>query len=125
MFLNPALTIIDGVVAMDGAGPISGRTRPLGWFISGTDPIACETICGELVNIEPRELPIVKTARQMGVGCCDPEEVRVLGDNLSKNVCADFELAEPIPLRFTLPRICKSVVKQIILLAKSALNKVK
>ena len=52
-FLNPALTIIDGVMAMDGQGPIRGRTRPLGWLIGGTDPMACETVCCKLVNIKP------------------------------------------------------------------------
>ncbi len=29
-FLKPAFTIIDGVIAMDGPGPIKGRARPLG-----------------------------------------------------------------------------------------------
>jgi len=58
-YLKPALTIIDGVTAMDGAGPIRGRARPLGWIIGGTDPIACETVCANLVDIEPESLPIV------------------------------------------------------------------
>jgi len=119
-FLNPALTIIDGVMVMDGAGPIRGRTRPLGWLISGTEPIACETVCCKLVNIKPEELPIIKTARQMGAGCCDPEKIKILGDEFPENTCADFELAKPIPLRFSFLHVCKSIGKQIVLLAKSA-----
>jgi uncharacterized protein (DUF362 family) len=65
-FLNPALTIIDGVIAMDGPGPINGRARPLGWLLGGTDPFALEVICSKLVNINPENVPIVKTAKQMG-----------------------------------------------------------
>lgn len=121
-FLNPALTIIDGVMAMDGAGPIRGRTRPLGWLIGGTEPIACETVCCKLVNIRPEELPIIKTARQMGLEYCNLEKIKILGDELPENPCTDFELAKPIPLRFTLPHVCKSIGKQIILLAKSAVK---
>jgi uncharacterized protein (DUF362 family) len=124
-FLNPALTIIDAVIVMDGPGPIRGRARPLGWLIGGTEPIACETICCKLVNIKPEELPIIKTARQMGIGCCEPDKIKITGDNFSKSVCRDFVLAKPVPLRFSLLHVCKSICKQIILLAKSAVKRIK
>jgi uncharacterized protein (DUF362 family) len=64
-FLNPALTIIDGIIAMDGPGPINGRARPLGWLLGGIDPFALEVICSKLVNINPENLPIIRTARKM------------------------------------------------------------
>ena len=118
-FLNPALTIIDAVWAMDGRGPIRGRARPLGWLIGGTDPIACETICCKLVNIKPDDLPMIKTARRMGFGCSDPTKIGIAGDDFSESVCTDFELAKPVPLRFSLPHVCKSICKQILLLAES------
>lgn len=121
--LNPVLTIIDGVMAMDGPGPIRGRTRPLGWLIGGTDPIACETVCCKLVDIKPEELPIIKTARRMKFGCSEPEEIKISGDELSGNICADFEPAKLIPLRFSLLHVCKSIGKQILLLAKAGTQK--
>jgi len=124
-FLNPALTIIDAVIAMDGPGPIRGRARPLGYLLGGTEPIACETVCCKLVNIKPEELPIIKTARQMGFGCSDPDKIEITGDNFSKSVCTDFELGKPVPLRFSLLHVCKSIGKQIILLAKAAIKRIK
>jgi uncharacterized protein (DUF362 family) len=123
-FLNPALTIIDGIVVMDGPGPIKGRARPLGWLIGGTEPIACETICCELVNIKPDDLPIIKTARQVGFGCSDLSRIEILGDGLPQNICMDFKLAEPVPIRFSLPHVCRSICKQILLLAKSAVKRI-
>jgi uncharacterized protein (DUF362 family) len=122
-FLKPALTIIDAVSVMDGPGPIKGRARPLGYLIGGTEPIACETICCELVNIKPDELPIIKTARQMGFGCSEPDKIKVIGDNFPQTVCTDFELPKLIPLRFSLLHVCKSICRQILLLAKSAIKK--
>jgi len=119
-FLSPALTIIDAVTAMDGPGPIRGRARPVGYLLGGTEPIACEVICCKLVNIKPEELPIIKTARQMGFGCSDLDKIRIVGDDFPETVCTDFKLAEPVPLRFSLPHVCKSICKQILLLAKSA-----
>lgn len=123
-FLNPALTIIDAVTVMDGPGPIRGRARPLGWLVGGTDPVACETICCKLVNISPDDLPIIKTARRMGFGCSDPDKIEIAGDDFPQSPCTDFALARPTPLMFSLPHVCKSVCKQIILLAKSATKKI-
>jgi uncharacterized protein (DUF362 family) len=122
-FLNPALTIIDAVTVMDGPGPIRGRARPLGWLVGGTDPVACETICCKLVNISPDDLPIIKTARRTGFGCSDPSRIEIAGDDLPQNPCTDFALARPTPLRFSLLHVCKSICKQIILLAKSTAKK--
>jgi uncharacterized protein (DUF362 family) len=122
-YINPALTIIDAVTAMDGPGPIRGRARPLGWLIGGTDPIACETICAKLVNIEPENIPIIKTAKQLGFGCSDPAQIQLVGDDFLQSVCTDFMLPKMIPIRFSLPHVCKSICKQILLLSKSAARK--
>ena len=122
-YINPALTIIDAVTAMDGPGPIHGRARPLGWLISGTDPIACETICAKLVNIEPEDIPIIKTAKQMGFGCSDPAKIEIAGDDFSQSTCTDFTLPQLVPIRFSFPHVCKSICKQILLIAKSTAKK--
>jgi len=116
--LAPALTIIDGIAAMDGPGPISGRTRKLGWLIAGQDPIACETVCSELVNIDPADLPIVSTAKAMTFGCHDRNKIQTLGDNYAKNIATDFHLPNLVPVGFSLIHVCKSVCKQILLLAR-------
>jgi len=121
-YLNPALTIIDAVTAMDGPGPIRGRARPLGWLIGGTDPIACETICAKLVNIEPEDVPIIKTAKQISFGCSDPTKITIAGDDFPQSICTDFKLPELIPIRFSLLHVCKSICKQILLLIKSAVK---
>jgi uncharacterized protein (DUF362 family) len=117
--LNPTLTIIDGVIAMDGPGPISGRARPLGWLIGGTEPIAAEIVCSKLINLDCDRLPIVRTAKQIGFGCNNFDDIEITGDQFPENVCTDFVLAEQIPIRFSLLRVCKSISKQILMLARS------
>jgi uncharacterized protein (DUF362 family) len=124
-YLNPALTIIDAVTAMDGPGPIRGRARPLGWLIGGTEPIACETICAKLIDIEPANIPIIRTARQIEFGCSDPAQIEITGDGFSPGTCTDFKLPELVPIRFSLMHVCKSVCKQIFLLAKAAIKRLR
>lgn len=122
-YLNPALTIIDAITAMDGPGPIHGRARPLGWLIGGTDPIACETICARLVNIEPEDMPIINKAKQIDFGCSDPAKITIAGEDFPQSVCTDFILPELVPIRFSMPHVCKSICKQVLLLSKSTARK--
>jgi len=122
-YLNPALTIIDAVIVMDGPGPINGRARPLGWIIGGTDPIACEIICAKLVGIAPENLPIIKSAKKAGFGCSEPAKIQIAGDKFPEQICTDFQLPKMIPIRFSLPHVCKSICKQGFLLAKSIIIK--
>jgi uncharacterized protein (DUF362 family) len=120
-FLKPALTIIDGIVAMHRQGPIRGTSKPLGWLIGGVDPIACETICCRLINIEPGQLPMVRTAQQIGFGCSNLDQIGIVGDPLPAP-CTDFELADTAPLKFSFGRVCHSIIRQVLLLAHNRTN---
>jgi len=121
-YLKPAITIIDGVMAMDAQGPICGRTRPLGWLIAGTNPFQCEIVCARLIRMAPDELPIIKTARRMGLLNAELEAPEILGDSPSSAICTDFQLPKLVPIRFSLLHVCKSIAKQFLLLMRSAMN---
>lgn len=118
-YLRPVLTIIDGIVAMHGQGPIRGKSKALGWLIGGIDPIACEAVCCRLIAIEPQRLPILRAAQRIGYGCSDPSGVEIAGDPLPATPCPDFEPAELTPVKFTLGRVCRSITRQIVLLARA------
>ena len=117
--LNPVLNIIDGIVAMEGQGPINGDAKQLGYLVAGVDPAACERVCCELVGFNPVDLPLLTTAGKMGVGISKDKSINIVGDTFEKPVCPDFEPAIQTPLRFTFLRICKSIAKQCIILLKS------
>ena len=119
-YLRPVLTIIDGIVAMHGQGPIRGPSRPLGWLIAGRDPLACETVCCRLVGLAPEQLPIIQAARRIDFGCSDPGRIEIVGSPLPMTPCPDFELARLTPVKFTLGRVCRSLTRQILLLARGA-----
>ena len=119
---KPALTIIDGVIAMEGPGPINGKARRLGCLVGGADPLACELVCCKLINFDPLQLPIIQTAMRMNLGCGDFDEIDLVGDDYSKFVCTDFIPAELTPLEFSLPRVIKSVSKHLSLLIRGCLS---
>ena len=110
-FIPPTLTLIDGITAMEGAGPINGSSRALGWIIGGTDAIACELVCAQLIDKHPDLFPIIRTAQSLQYGCCQSQHISIKGDSPSEGICPDFQLPELIPLRFTLARVIKRIIK--------------
>jgi uncharacterized protein (DUF362 family) len=111
--VRPAITIVDGIVAMEGQGPIQGRARALGWLVGGADAIACEMTCARLVNVDPDQVPLIRAARHIGFGCPSPGAVGLVGDDPSEGLCRDFRMAEPAPIRFSLLRVVKSIARGI------------
>jgi len=116
--LAPVLNVIDGIVGMEGQGPISGQPRDVGYLIAGTDPVACERVCCDLVGFDAGDLPLLTTAEKMGTGISNDEPITIVGDAFVKPVCPNFKPATQTPLRFSLPHICKSIAKQILILLK-------
>jgi uncharacterized protein (DUF362 family) len=54
--VRPALTIVDGVTAMEGDGPIMGRARPLGFIAMGTDLAAVDATCARVIGLDPENI---------------------------------------------------------------------
>lgn len=119
--LKPVLNIIDGVVAMEGQGPISGQPKQLGLIIAGQDPVACEQVCCQAIGMDYWTLPILQTAERNGHPLFEENQIQIVGDGVVLPVCRDFVPANLIPLRFGFVRICKSIAKQGYLLTKNAL----
>ncbi|HEV56884.1 MAG TPA: DUF362 domain-containing protein [Phycisphaerales bacterium] len=117
--LAPVVTIVDGIVAMEGTGPIRGRPRALGVLCGGPNPIACEHVCCAIAGFDPRTLPILQTARRQGIGPRSLDEIKIVGKSLEDVFCRDFEPAEQRPLRFSLPRVGRSIMRQVFLLLRA------
>jgi uncharacterized protein (DUF362 family) len=45
--------IVDGIVGMDGNGPIQGKPKPVGAIVSGHDAVAVDATCCRIMQIEP------------------------------------------------------------------------
>jgi len=45
--------IADGIVAMEGNGPLNGTPRPLGRIVLADDPVAADATCARLMGFDP------------------------------------------------------------------------
>ena len=59
--------IADGIMAMEGNGPLNGTARPLGKIVLSGDPVAADATCARLMGFEPdRIVHIREGARFLG-----------------------------------------------------------
>jgi len=67
LHIRPALTIADGIVAMEGSGPQSGDLRPLGLLAASEDAILLDAFLSRFVGLPPQRLPTLQAAKRKGI----------------------------------------------------------
>jgi uncharacterized protein (DUF362 family) len=83
--VRPGLAIVDGVVGMEGDGPIMGTPRSVGALLMGTDPVAVDACAARVMGFVPDRLPYLATAGEF-LGHIDAGRIDVRGDGLQRFV---------------------------------------
>lgn len=83
---RPSLSIVDGIVGMEGMGPIDGTPVRVGTLLFGTDPVATDHATARVMGFNPNDLQLLEICRRHGVGTF---QYKLLGVNLSQ-VRVDF-----------------------------------
>ncbi len=88
--IAPAVTLVDGVLAMEGDGPSGGTPRQLGYTFASRDVFALDRFLAEkgpclliaaVMGREPQETPLLRQAKERGWGSEAPV---LIGDALEK-----------------------------------------
>jgi len=89
--LKPALTVIDGFVAMEGKGPVNGTPVNMNLILAGTDPVATDATACRVMGIDPNNIKHIKKANDKGIGTIN--DIQILGEPL-ENVIHPFKKAK-------------------------------
>jgi uncharacterized protein (DUF362 family) len=82
--LSPQLTVIDGIVGMEGYGPSFGDPVELDLVIASTDVVAADSVACRIMGFRLQEVRHISLAAQQGLGIADLERIRIVGEPLSK-----------------------------------------
>ncbi|MGE5529386.1 MAG: DUF362 domain-containing protein [Patescibacteria group bacterium] len=74
------LTVMDGILAMDGPGPRHGRARHAGLLLGATDPLALDFVLADITGIPAADVPHLRLAIERGLPQADPANRRIAGD---------------------------------------------
>ncbi|MHB8868992.1 MAG: DUF362 domain-containing protein [Thermoleophilia bacterium] len=89
--VQPRLSVMDAVVAMEGDGPgLGGTPRFLGAVLASPDPVALDLAACDLVGLDPRRVPVLTAAEERGLWTGDGGSVTLVGDDAAPLRVNDF-----------------------------------
>jgi uncharacterized protein (DUF362 family) len=83
--------IVDGIVGMEGNGPIQGTPKQAGVLVMGSDLPAVDATCCRIMGIDPSRVDYLRMASERGLGVIEEAHVEQRGETI-KAVHTPFEL---------------------------------
>ena len=84
--VQPDLAVLDGVVGMEGEGPVRGTPVEQGVALASTDWVAADRIGVELMGIDYDEIKYVQWCSAAGMGNDDLSKITVMGPDYKQHI---------------------------------------
>ncbi len=79
-----AYAVVDGIVGMEGDGPLYGNAVPSGAIVVGDDLIAVDATCARMMGFDPSGIDYLAFAGWAGVGAIDTNKIELAGEPLAR-----------------------------------------
>ena len=96
--IKPRLYIMDGIIAMEGNGPRSGKTKQLNIILLSTDPIALDATACRIINLNPEFVPTSKLGEKAGLGTYHAENIEIVGEQIDAFIDKSFNVNRTAPV---------------------------
>lgn len=93
--LKPHFAIVDGIVGMEGDGPIMGDPKKVGVLVMGRNLAAVDATCCRIMGVDPYQVSYLERADNW-IGPISERAIEQRGD-LIASVRTNFNLIEAIP----------------------------
>src|SRR4030042_4739334 len=109
--IQPGLTILDGIIGMEGNGPNSGRPIPLGLILASGDSLSLDQIVCDLLGILRKSLLTNRVAFEQGI---EMGSIDVLGEKVEEVKISNFEFPTLFQMDWGLPRFLSKALKNTL-----------
>jgi hypothetical protein len=75
--------VMDGTFAGDGPGPRCMVPHEKDILLASGDQVAIDAIAAKVMGFDPLKLDFIRLAHERGLGCGDPREIEVVGEDIS------------------------------------------
>jgi uncharacterized protein (DUF362 family) len=79
---KPDLTIMDGIIGMEGEGPISGSPKKMDLVLASEDVLALDVTACQVMRINPVHVDHLQKAAYYGIGESNPSKIEVMGESI-------------------------------------------
>jgi uncharacterized protein (DUF362 family) len=80
--VRPDFAIVDGIVGMEGNGPIQGTPKPCGVLVFGDDPVAVDATCCRVMGFNPARVNYLARAGTL-LGHIQAEKIEQRGESIA------------------------------------------
>jgi len=80
LYLKFDLAIVDGVISMEGNGPVFGRAKRTSFIMAGRDLVAVDAVCSAIIGFKPEVVLTNKIGEKLGLGNADLSNIDLVGD---------------------------------------------
>jgi uncharacterized protein (DUF362 family) len=81
---TPELAIVDGIVGMEGDGPLNGTPRKVGALIMGIDLLAVDATACRLMQLNPERIGHLVLAHRKRLGLLRAEDIDQIGESIAR-----------------------------------------
>jgi uncharacterized protein (DUF362 family) len=78
---RPDFAIVDGIIGMEGNGPIQGTPKASGVLVLGNDPVAVDATCCRIMALAPERVKYLARAGTL-LGHLNIDKIQQLGENI-------------------------------------------
>jgi uncharacterized protein (DUF362 family)/NAD-dependent dihydropyrimidine dehydrogenase PreA subunit len=112
---RPALTIVDGITAMEGEGPSTGgKLRQLNTLLASSDCVALDSILALIMGIKPYDVLTTKEAAHRELGMPDIRFIDICGEKLQDVIGEPFLLPTTSIARKSWPKPLIDIARRLI-----------
>ena len=75
--------VMDGTIVGDGPGPRCMVPTIRDYILASSDQVAIDAISAKMQGFDPMSLEFIRVAHEQGLGCGNPSEIEVVGEDIS------------------------------------------
>jgi uncharacterized protein (DUF362 family) len=79
----PDLAVVDGILGMEGDGPLNGTPVPSGVLVMGADPVAVDATCCRLMRLDPTRVGYLVLGANKKLGLLDEGRIEQVGESIA------------------------------------------
>jgi len=75
--------VMDGTVCGNGKGPRTMKPVIKDYILASEDQVAIDAISAKMMGYDPMKIKFLKLAHDLGLGCADPRQIDIVGEDIS------------------------------------------
>lgn len=108
-YISPDLTIMDGIIGMQGEGPTAGEPRKVGVLLASQSPYALDVVACKIINLNPNKVPTIQRSIERSFINEDFSDINIVGEDINEKIIKDFKIPNNKSISFLRGKVPKNL----------------